>query len=161
MGSRNNIITGSYLFIFLSIPAFFAPLAAEEPRSPDLEKEFYNDYLDSLPDVRAMRKKTLERNLLTAVKRIVPREDPLKGPDHVRALEAKALIYKKIKADTVFVRGIFHEMPYLRPTPYMWIVKSGSYMLFVTFRVDPRKYIVNPFQVRAVIKRKKKKKAHD
>jgi hypothetical protein len=54
----------------------------------DLDREFYNDYLDSLPNERQQRRETLERNLLTAVQRVIPREDPFEGQTFAAGLTA-------------------------------------------------------------------------
>ncbi|MBW7859063.1 MAG: hypothetical protein H3C43_12405, partial [Leptonema sp. (in: Bacteria)] len=50
------------------------PVMAESP-SNSFSRDFYNSYLDSLPDPRVQRKETLEANLLRSLKRILPKED--------------------------------------------------------------------------------------
>lgn len=131
-----------------------APVRAEGLSlcAESLDQEYYNDYLDSLPDERVQSQRTLERNLLRVVQTVIPREDFKDGPDFARGLKESDLKYDQVTRDSVFVRGIFKEMPYLKETPYMWIVKAGRYLIFVTFRADPRRFSVTFHQTRAVLK---------
>lgn len=118
----------------------------------DLDKEFYNDYLDSLPNERQQRRETLERNLLTAVQRVIPREDPFEGQAFAAGLTAQALRYERVTVASPFIRGLFAELPYLKETEYMWIVRAGAYLVFVSFRADPERFILGEHQSRVVKK---------
>ena len=117
-----------------------------------LDQEFYNDYLDSLPNERLESKRTLERNLLRVARTIIPREDFKRGPEFARSLDIAGLTYDKVTRDSPFVRGIMKEMPYIKETQFMWIVKAGRYLIFVTFKADPRRFAVTAHQTRTVIK---------
>jgi len=108
-----------------------------------MEKEFYNDYLDSLPDERVRRRKTLEKNLLRVAKKVIRRDDAVNGPAFAARLNVAELQYKKVTEKSMYVRGILKELKFLRPTKHMVIVKAGPYRIFVTFRVDPELYIVS------------------
>lgn len=118
----------------------------------DLDKEFYNDYLDSLPNERQQRRETLERNLLTAVQRVIPREDPFEGRSFAAGLTVQALRYERVTVASPFIRGLFAELPYLKETEYMWIVRTGPYLVFVSFRADPERFILGEHQSRVVKK---------
>lgn len=126
-----------------------------------LDEEYYNDYLDSLPDERVATKRALEKNLLRVAQTIIPREDFKLGPEFAKTLTESDLKYEKVTRDSPFVRGIMKEMPYLKETQYMWIVKAGRYLIFVTFKADPRRFSVTAHQTRAVIKQEPKPAPQD
>ncbi len=123
---------------------------AQQQQAPQLDREFYNKYLDSMPDERVLRNETLLNNLARVVKKLVPREDPYEGPAHVRGLDPKTLLYGPVDPNSPFVRGIMKELPYLRITPYMYVIKSGPYIIFATFRVDPRAFITAEHQSKTI-----------
>lgn len=154
----------SALILLLLLPDAGASVLRDFPVSrlcaQDLDREFYNDYLDSLPDERVLRKNTLEENLLRVLKRIIPREDPESGNPFVRTLKKGDFHYQRVTEESAFIRGLFQELPYLKPTEFMWVVKTGPYMLFVTFRFDPRRYLISEQQTRLVIKMKQKPGGH-
>ncbi|MEQ9367179.1 MAG: hypothetical protein RIF32_23300 [Leptospirales bacterium] len=123
-----------------------------------LDREFYNDYLDSIPNDWEPDQALLESNLFAAIKRVLPREDPFDAPAYLKTLEPDQLEYKRVSADSPFIRGLFQEAPYLRQTEYMWIIKSGPYMVFLTYRSDPERYTVAEYQ-NLVIKKKPAEKS--
>ncbi len=125
-----------------------------------LDKQFYNDYLDSLPNERLQQNALLEKNLLRVAVRAISREDSLEGPAYTKNLQTSALKYEIVAADSPFVRGIFKELPYLKPTKYMWIIGSGPYVIFVSFLADPRLFLTGEFQTR-VVKKTKGKPGHE
>lgn len=125
-------------------------LAAEDR----LDKQFYNDYLDSLPNERLQQTALLEKNLLRVAVRAISREDSIDGPAFTKNLKTSSLKYEIVSSDSPFVRGIFKELPYLKPTKYMWIVASGPYVIFVSFLADPRLFLTGEFQTRVVKKSK-------
>ena len=144
------------IFLMLCVLwTFDGNMHAQGSQKKELDQEFYNDYLDSLPNRRAIRKKTLETNLLRVFKKLILRRDPFGGPGFNKTLTSTAMRYKQVNLDSVFIRGLFHELKYLRPTPYMYIVGAGPYRTFVSFKADPRAFLVGEFQTRT-LKRKKR-----
>lgn len=111
-----------------------------------LDREFYNDYLDSIPNDWEPDEGLLESNLFAALKRVLPREDPFDAPDFLKTLQPNQLEYKRVTVDSPFIRGLFREAPYLKQTGYMWIIKSGPYMVFLSYQSDPERYTVAEFQ---------------
>src|SRR5262249_30054348 len=107
----------SVLLLALALAPSLARIHAA-PEATRLDKEFYNDYLDSLPDEKVRRTRTLETNLLRVLKRLVPREDPEQGPEYARTLTEKDFVYQRVTEESAFVRGLFHELPYLKPAPF-------------------------------------------
>lgn len=144
-----------FSLLLLSLaPGWTAPVAAQAASDPGLEldKEFYNDYLDSLPNERQVRKEILERNLLTAVSRSIEREDPFQGPAFIRGLNVSALRYQRVTRLSPFVRGIFNELPYLKETEFMWIVRAGNYIVFVSYRANPERFVQSEYQIHTIAK---------
>lgn len=134
--------------------SFAGGLRAQSREGADqLDREFYNDYLDSIPDDWQPDEGLLESNLFAALKRVLPKEDPFDAPDFLKNLQPDQLEYKRVTTDSAFIRGLFREAPYLKQTEYMWVVKSGPYMVFVTYLSDPERYTVAEFQ-NLVIKKK-------
>lgn len=144
----------------LIITILFFLLGVGETRyfilAEDLDKEFYNDYLDSLPNEKTLQEKKLVHNLFKVIKRIIPREDTINGPSFVKHMKRKNITYKRVNRRSVFVRGIFKELRYIKNTPFMWIAKIGPYMLFVTFKADPRLFIQAEYQTVTVVKKSSK-----
>ena len=119
-----------------------------------LDKDFYNDYLDNLPNPRERKEKVLRNNLLRVARRAILLEDPNDGKSYVKnKLKEKDIVYEVVTEESPFIRGLFHEVPYLKPTSYMWIMKTGPYLIFVSFKADPMVYICAEYQTRTLIKR--------
>lgn len=139
----------------LRVETLHAQSAAESGASSgdQLDREFYNDYLDQLPNEWAPDAELLKSNLFAALKRVLPREDPFDGPAYLKKLQPDGLEYKRVTTDSPFIRGLFREAGYLKKTKYMWIVKSGPYMIFLTYQSDPERYTVAEYQ-NLVIKKK-------
>lgn len=115
-----------------------------------LDKEFYNLYLDSLPNERVESEKTLTNNMMRLLIKTIPREDSQSGPAFIKTLTPSALQIARVTEDSPFVRGIFQELPFLRVMPFMYVVRAGPYLIFCTFRVDPRVFITGEFQSKTV-----------
>jgi hypothetical protein len=139
-------------------PALHAQAANNS--TDQLDREFYNEYLDSLPDTWAPNPEILQSNLFATLRRILPREDPFEGPEYLRSLTPDGFEYKRVTLDSPFVRGLFKEAPYLQKTAYMWIVKSGPYLIFVSYRADPERYTLSEHQ-NLVIKKRPPDKSDD
>ncbi|MCR9144740.1 MAG: hypothetical protein NXI24_21050 [bacterium] len=170
MNARSLLISGILLLVPLELTivqdaklagAFALPqVASHELRAQssgsgesDLDREFYNDYLDSIPNDWEPDPALLKSNLFAALKRVLPREDPFEAPAYIEKLQPDQLEYKRVTTESAFVRGLFQEAPYLRQTEYMWVIKSGPYMIFLTFQSDPERYTVAEYQ-NLVIKKK-------
>lgn len=153
--------TKSMSGVILTIGAFVmqASLFGQTPKT-GMDKEFYNDYLDSLPNEYAQKKETLENNLIRVIKRVVPREDPINGKDRVKNVKPGEFVYEQVDNKSPFVRGIFKELPTLRPTKFMYVIKMEPYHIFVTFEVDPKRMIVMETQSKTLIKEPKNQNEH-
>ena len=131
------------LFCALHTPLLFAQTNDE---SEQFAREFYNEYLDSLPDRRALSDALLRRNIMDALRRILPSEDTDNGQTYIDTLDPDGVSYHKVTLRSPFVRGLLSELPHIRATDYMYIIKTGPYMLFITYRADPRRFTIAPYQ---------------
>lgn len=134
--------------IGLLLLAFALPLSAQEVKG--LDKEFYNAYLDSLPDEKKQRAAMLKKNLLAFLKKTIPREDPENGPAYIQTLKDDGFQYEEIFEDTPYVRGMRREIPGFRTDKYMFIVKSGPYIIFAGYNVNPALYVTSETQRRLI-----------
>lgn len=136
----------------------FAPIQnseapADDPtegNADDLDKRFYNEYLDSLPNRYVQRKALLEQNLLDTARTMIPREDPFEGAEVARRLQAADLEYQRVTLESAFVRGLFAELNYLRETEFMYVVRAGGYLVFMSFRADPSRFTIDAYQTRVI-----------
>ena len=142
-GTRSVICLAS-LVVVLDLSA--QPMGED----PQLDREFYNYHLDQMPADYSPSEETLEKNLFFALRRIIPGDDPQDGYDYVDAMGPRDFIYQRVGLDRPFVRGIFRELPHLRRTPFMYILKTGPYLVFVSFVTDPARFILNEYQAHTV-----------
>lgn len=140
----------------LVLPGMVGPggVRADSP-ADDLARDFYNSYLDSLPDPRIQRKELLESNLLGSLKRVIPGADPIGGgAAFAEKLEMKDVSYSRVDRTSPFVRGILKELPHLKVEPFMFIARAGPYMAFLCYRADPYRYRVKETDDFHVVRRK-------
>lgn len=143
------------------VTALRADEKSDRPSDPpasaadDFARDFYNSYLDSLSDPRVQRKELLESNLVRSLQRILPGSDPLGGgAAYAEKLQAKDLTYARVDRTNPFVRGILKELPHLKVEPFMFIVRSGPYIVFLCYRADPFRYRVKETDDFHVVRRK-------
>ena len=108
-----------------------------------LDEEYYDSYLDSKKDPEAGNKEWLESNLLRMLKSVLPREDTSGGADYAKKLKAGDFEYEKITRESMYTRGIFHELGYIVPSEYMYIVKSGPYLVLAIYEGNPERFLLD------------------
>lgn len=153
---RTASVTARDLIGLLALLGLLVPVGvrADAP-ADDLARDFYNSYLDSLPDPRIQRKELLESNLLGSLKRVIPGADPIGGgAAFAERLEMKDVLYSRVDRTSPFVRGILKELPHLRVEPFMFIARAGPYMAFLCYRADPYRYRVKETDDFHVVRRK-------
>ncbi len=134
------------LFLFLTLP-----LAAQEIKG--LDKEFYNAYLDNLPDEKKKRLQMLKKNLLNLLQKVIPREDPDNGPAFAGKLNADAFQFEELNAQSPFVRGMAKEIPGFRQDKFMYIIKTGPYLVYAAFDANPGLYVTSETQRYVIIRK--------
>jgi len=130
------------ILFFASLGASFAE-TPEKSEQTEFARDFYNSYLDSLPDQRKARRAVLQANLLKTLKRIIPKEDPIEGSAVADTLRADELLFMRVDRSDPYVRGIFKEVPNLKEEEFMYIVRFRDYIAFVCYRADPLKFRVD------------------
>jgi hypothetical protein len=123
-------------------------LSAQEVKG--LDREFYNAYLDSLPNEKKQRTAMVKKNLLAFLKKTIPREDPEAGTSFAAGLKEDAFQYEEVFQDTPYVRGMLREIPGFRTDKFMYIIKTGPYLIFAGFNVNPALYVTAESQRRLI-----------
>lgn len=139
--------TTKRLFASLLVALTFAwalPAMAQEIKG--LDKEFYNAYLDSLPNEKKQRLEMLQKNLVTVLKRVIPREDPDHGAAYLPNIKIETMQFEELQPNSPFVRGMQKEIPGFRMDKHMFIIKSGPYLIYAAFAVNPRLYVTGETQ---------------
>lgn len=152
----------AFVLLLLALMGGSVVSAQSGGEADQLDRDFYNEYLDSVPDEWAPDPLLLQANLFASLKRVLPREDPFESEDYLKSLKPEQLEYKRVTNDSPFVRGLFKEAPYLKQTGYMWIIRSGPYLVFLSYTSDPQRYTIAEYQ-NLVIKKgdaKKDKSEH-
>lgn len=134
------------LWLLAMLP--WVPLSAQEVKG--LDREFYNAYLDSLPNEKKQRTVMLKKNLLAFLKKTIPREDPDNGISFAAGLKEDSFQYEEIFMDTPYLRGMMREIPGFKPDKFMYIVKSGPYLIFAGFNVNPALYVTSESERRLI-----------
>lgn len=117
-----------------------------------LDEEYYDSYLDSRKDPNAKNRERLEGNLLRMLKSILPREDTFGGDDYAKKLKIGDFEYEKISRESMYTRGILHELEYMMPSDYMYIVKTGPYLVLAIYEGDPERFLLDVQRVKLLKK---------
>lgn len=125
----------------------------EQPES-GLDQEYYDSYLDQKSDPEAGKKERLEQNLLRMLKTTLPREDTFDGGDYAKKLQPGGFEYEKISRQSMYTRGIFHELGYMVPSDYMYIIKTGPYLILAIYEGDPERFLLDVQRVKVLKKGK-------
>ncbi len=141
-----------YIFTAIVDPQISGYHQKMEQPGKNLDQDYYNSYLDGKKDPEAGRKGRLENNLLRMLKSVLPREDTFEGADYAKKLKSGDFEYEKISRDSMYTRGIFHELGYMVPSDYMYIVKTGPYLVLAIYEGDPERFLLDVQRTRVVKK---------
>ena len=137
--------------VCLAAPTLFAQSEAGD--NEDFAKDLYNEYLDNLPDDWAANEEKLRENLMRSFRVVLRREDPLESKAFLASFRSQDLQFQRVNMTMPFVRGLFKEASHLKPTEFMYIVKTGPYIVLFTYRADPRRFIMSEYQNKFIKKR--------
>ncbi|MCE9499044.1 MAG: hypothetical protein K8R21_00765 [Leptospira sp.] len=118
-----------------------------------LDKEYYEYYFTTLPDAGKLQKEKLESNLTRLFKTEIQKRDYPACKELLPQIKPASLKYEKVTSDSIWVRGIKDVLGYIRYTDHMYVVKYQKYLAFISFELDPAKYIQNPFQLELIFKK--------
>lgn len=117
----------------------------EHTESYGLDKEYYEKYYKYLPENIGKTKAKLEYNLIKNLKReIVGRNYSKESLAKIKEINPSNIQYERVTRNSKWVRGIQKALPHIKEKEYMYVVKHGEYMCFMTFDVNPENYIFEP-----------------
>ena len=118
-----------------------------------LDKEFFDYYVNTLPQKEKQTEKGLERerllsNLLGIFKKEIVRQDAQNGKEAVKGIDDKSMKYQKVTWESDWLRRLQKEIGKrdrvkLVFTDHMFFVRYQRYMAVLTFRIDPRKHYLS------------------
>ncbi|MCC6275640.1 MAG: hypothetical protein IT569_07270 [Leptospiraceae bacterium] len=118
-----------------------------------MDKEYYEYYFTTVPDSAKLKKEKLEFNLVKTFKSEINKRDYPACKDLLPQITSKSIQYEKVTSESIWVRGIKDVLGYLPYTEYMYIIKFQKYFAYVTYEMDPSKYIQAPFQMELIFKK--------
>ena len=141
-----------YIFTAFQGPQISPWAKIVEQPGAKLDQEYYDSYLDSKKNPDAAKKERLENNLLRMLKSILPREDTFGGADYAKKVKPGDFEYEKIDRESMYTRGILHELEYMVPSDYMYVVKTGPYLILAIYEGDPERFLLDVQRVKVVKK---------
>lgn len=118
-----------------------------------LDKEYYEYYFRTVPDVDALEKAKLEYNLIRSFKLELRRREPSLSPDYLKQIKATSIRYERVLADSIWMRGIRNQMQHIRFQEYMYIVIYDKYFLYISYEMNPSRYVMEPYQVQLIFQK--------
>ncbi|ABJ77451.1 hypothetical protein [Leptospira borgpetersenii] len=118
-----------------------------------LDKEYYEYYFRTVPDVDALEKAKLEYNLIRSFKLELRRREPSLSPDYLKQIKATSIRYERVLADSIWMRGIRNQMQHIRFQEYMYIVIYDKYFLYISYEMNPLRYVMEPYQVQLIFQK--------
>ena len=134
-------------------PATKEPQKKESESSSVMDKEYYEYYFTTVPDSAKLKKEKLEFNLVRTFKSEINKRDYPACKELLPQINSKSIQYEKVTSESIWVRGIKDVFGYLPYTEHMYIVKFQKYFAYVTYEMDPSKYVQAPFQMELIFKK--------
>lgn len=125
----------------------------ESEKQTVMDKEYYEYYFTTLPDSAKLKKEKLEFNLVKTFKTEINKRDYPACKELLPQINSKSIQYEKITSESIWVRGIKDVLGYLPYTDHMYIIKFQKYLAYVSFEMDPSKYVQAPFQMELIYKK--------
>jgi hypothetical protein len=128
-------------------------LADEENHDKDgsLDREYFETYYRYLPENAPKNKAKLEYNLIKNLKREILSKNYSKSTlEKIKEINPSNIQYERITRDSRWMRGIKKALPHLKEMEYMYIVKHGDYLCFISFAMNPEDYLFEPHQMELV-----------
>ncbi|WP_051061407.1 hypothetical protein [Leptospira weilii] len=121
--------------------------------APTLDKEYYEYYFRTVPDVDALEKAKLEYNLIRSFKLELKRREPSVSADFLKQIKAASVRYERVRPDSIWMRGIRNQMKHIRFQEYMYIVIYDKYFLYISYEINPSRYVMEPYQVQLIFQK--------
>ncbi|MDV6236412.1 hypothetical protein CH379_012320 [Leptospira ellisii] len=161
--------------IFVLLVLVVGAIYAEEPSSPispppgnnreengeihkdkdaaSLDKEYYEYYFRTVPDAGALEKAKLEYNLIRSFKLELRKREPSTSQEYLKNINASSIRYERVYGDSIWMRGIRGQLQHIKFQEYMYIVIYDKYFCYISYELNPYKYVMEPFQVQLIFKK--------
>lgn len=127
-----------------------------------LDKEFYDYYVNTLPQKEKQTEKGLERerllnNLVRLFKKEIVRQDKANSKEIIKEIDETSMKYQKVTWESEWLQRMQKEIGErdhvkLVFTDHMFFVRYKRYLAIMTFTIDPRKhYLSSTEQVELLI----------
>ncbi|AOP36233.1 hypothetical protein A0128_19580 [Leptospira tipperaryensis] len=141
-----------------------APISAPISKAPEesgdshknaasLDKEYYEYYFRTIPDVDALEKAKLEYNLIRSFKLELRRREPETPREYLKQINASSIRYERAQPDSIWMRGIKNQMQHIKFKEYMYIVIYDKYFCYISYDMNPARYVMEPYQVQLIFKK--------
>lgn len=129
-----------------------APSATEDHDAKSgLDKEYYDYYFKTLPEYKNKDKAKLNFNLIRHLKKEILSQDFSKPTQEaVSKISPDNVQFERVNSDSIWVRGIKSQKPYIKYREYMYVVKHEKYFCFMTFEINPEDYLQQARQVELI-----------
>ncbi|TGM88833.1 hypothetical protein [Leptospira licerasiae] len=119
-----------------------------------LDKEYYEYYFKTLPNLDVLEKEKLEYNLIRSLKLELRKRDPEKmTSEELKKINANSVRYERVFEDSIWMRGIRKQMQYLKFKDFMFVIVYEKYYCFISYEMNPARYIQEPYQVQLIFKK--------
>nr|WP_241548296.1 hypothetical protein [Leptospira yasudae] len=118
-----------------------------------LDKEYYEYYFRTIPDVGALEKAKLEYNLIRSFKLELRRREPTVTQEYLKQIKASSIRYERVQPDSIWMRGIRNQMQHIKFQEYMYIVIYEKYFLYISYEINPSRYVMEPYQVQLIFQK--------
>ncbi|PJZ57143.1 hypothetical protein CH367_10325 [Leptospira barantonii] len=118
-----------------------------------LDKEYYEYYFRTIPDIDALEKAKLEYNLIRSFKLELRRREPSVTQEYLKQIKAASIRYERVQGNSIWMRGIRNQMQHIRFQEYMYIVIYDKYFLYISYEMNPSRYVMEPYQVQLIFQK--------
>ncbi|TGK01952.1 hypothetical protein EHQ53_14530 [Leptospira langatensis] len=119
-----------------------------------LDKEYYEYYFKTLPNTDTLEKEKLEYNLIRSLKLELRKRDAEKmNPEELKKVNASSVRYERVFEDSIWMRGIRKQLGHLKFKDYMFVIVYDKYYCFISYEMNPARYIQEPYQVQLIFKK--------
>ncbi|XDD52227.1 hypothetical protein AB3N59_19940 [Leptospira sp. WS92.C1] len=118
-----------------------------------LDKEYYEYYFRTIPDVDSLEKAKLEYNLIRSFKLELRKREPETSQSYLKGIKSSSVRYERVKSDSIWMRGIRSQMQHIRFQEYMYIIIYDKYFCYISYEINPSRYVMEPFQVQLIFKK--------
>ncbi len=119
-----------------------------------LDKEYYEYYFKTLPNTDLLEKEKLEYNLIRSLKLELRKRDTQKmNPEELKKVNSRSVRYERVFEDSIWMRGIRKQLQHLKFREYMYVVVYEKYYCFISYEMNPARYIQEPYQVQLIFQK--------